>query len=177
MKQAPNMEIKRELAERIKLIRTQAQLSQAAFATSIEVSRVHLSHMESPDFVMMPSKPVLKKICDTYNVNFGWLMTGEGDTYKKDSEENFIHNENITTVTSALIEQTLEYVSLKSSSLLKAASMNEKRFSRYFYLFITLINLVFRLMDEMKEYYISKTDIPEEFYDKYIEEFRKALKD
>lgn len=177
MKQAPNMELKREIAERIKQIRTQNRLSQAAFAASIEISRVHLSHMESPDYAMMPSQPVLKRICDTYHVNHKWLMTGKGDTYKKDTEEDFIHNENFTDVNPALVDQTIEYVSLKSSALLETNSMDKKRFSRYFHLFTALINLVFRLMDEMKGYYSTKTDIPEEFYDKHVEEFRRILKE
>lgn len=170
------MEVKRELAERIRQIRTSAELNQSMFAESIGVSRVHLSHMEAPDYKMMPSKPVLKRLCDTYNVNYEWLMTGNGDIYKKNTEEDFAYNKNITLVSPALVEQTREYISLKASSLLTVENMEEKRFSRYFHLFTSLINLVFRLMDEIKNYYITRTEVPDEFYDYYVEEFRRILR-
>lgn len=176
MKQAPNMELKRELAARIKEIRTNSGLNQTLFAKSIEISRVHLSHIESLDYEAMPSKPLLKKLCETYNVNFDWLMTGEGEIYKKNTNEDFAYNENIVAVKPALVEQTKEYVHLKTAYLLDSKTMDKKRFSRYFHLFTSLTNLIFRLMDDVRNYYISKTDIPDDFYDPYIDEFKNILK-
>lgn len=178
MKNAPDMELKRELSKRIRTIRTDTNLSQARFADSINVSRVHLNRMESPDVEMMPSQPVLKRICKVYRVNYEWLMTGNGSVYLSPEIEMPLElpsTEDCIGINMPMVENTLSYMNLKASILLKRGRMHSRDYFRYFQLFSSLINLFFRLMQDLKEQLEKKEVIPDSFYDEYSVQFTKIL--
>lgn len=176
MKKAPDMNLKRVLAERIQAIRIEHGLSQQKFADSISVSRVHLNRMEAPEIEMMPSKQVLKKLCNTYNVNWDWLMTGEGEIYIK-SEEKPTPSVEEPEISLSIIRNTEEFIVLKSNALIRHVNMSKANFFKYFKLFSTLINTLFRLMDELKNLYENEKPISNEIYDAYSCEFVKILEE
>lgn len=62
--------------ERIKLIRSEAGLSQAAFGKELGVSRDVINNLELGR--VEPKDSMIKLICFTYHVNESWLRTGYG---------------------------------------------------------------------------------------------------
>ena len=65
--------------ERIKEIRKSLDLSQTKFGESIGISGPAVAKIESG--INNPSESTLKLICATYNVNYAWLTTGQGDMF------------------------------------------------------------------------------------------------
>ena len=67
------------IGERIKTLRKELKLSQAAFGEKISVKRDVVANME---LERAPVKElVIKMICRTYNVNPLWLEKGEGEMF------------------------------------------------------------------------------------------------
>lgn len=64
------------LADRIRLIREEAGLKQAAFAASLGITQGYLSAIEAGH--KEPSETLLLLISQIYNVPVKWLQTGEG---------------------------------------------------------------------------------------------------
>lgn len=71
--------MKREIGHRIRIIRSQLNLSQADFAAPLGVDRGHISGIETGS--RYPSEPLMKLICFVYGVNEAWLKTGEGEMF------------------------------------------------------------------------------------------------
>lgn len=69
--------------ERIKLLRKQLGLSQAAFGKSIGISDAAVSKIEAG--INNPSESTLKLICSTYHVYYLWLTTGQGPMLENDA--------------------------------------------------------------------------------------------
>lgn len=65
--------------ERIKEIRKKLELSQMEFGKKIGISDAAVSKLESG--INNPSESTLKLICATYNINYTWLTTGQGDMF------------------------------------------------------------------------------------------------
>ncbi len=65
------------LADRIKLLRTEARELQADTAAVIGVSRSHLANIEVGKDV--PGREMLIALARHYGVSVDWLMTGEGN--------------------------------------------------------------------------------------------------
>lgn len=78
-----------EIGDRVKQIRTNFDLSQQDFGTSLGVSRDVINNVERSRTKKVPD-PLLKLICATYNINYGWLMSGEGEMSPPQEEENSI---------------------------------------------------------------------------------------
>lgn len=64
------------LGERIKRLRFQLNISQAALAKTAGVNPAAVSRWQH--CVNDPSNSAIKLICETYNVDEQWLRTGEG---------------------------------------------------------------------------------------------------
>lgn len=147
MKPAVDMELKREIAKRIKEIRKEHHLTQKEFAESIDISRVHVSYIESPTIETMPSKVLLKKICYIYNINFDWLMTGEGEKTvpsKSKALNKFLETDKI------LLEQTVEYFKLRSSSLFSDIQKEDNDMPEYFKFYNSGMNLILEITEALK---------------------------
>lgn len=69
-----------ELNERIKKIRTDADLTQKEFGEKIGVGRIYVSGWETNQ--VEPGKARLFVIAEKFSVNIDWLLTGEGEPYK-----------------------------------------------------------------------------------------------
>ncbi|HFD2050861.1 helix-turn-helix transcriptional regulator [Clostridium perfringens] len=74
--------------ERFKLIRKKEKLSQAAFGEKLGVSRDVIGNIE---YGRVDPKPLLiNHLCDVFNVNKEWLLTGNGEMYIVPEKENEI---------------------------------------------------------------------------------------
>lgn len=69
------------VGERIKHLRSLRNISQVDMATSILVSKSHLSKIESGS--ANPSHRLLDSICKTYSVRYDWLANGEGSIHNE----------------------------------------------------------------------------------------------
>lgn len=76
--------MEQSIGDRIKLIRETNgpngnKLSQKAFAERLGVSRGVVSNMEYN--LVKPDIPMVKAICSEFNIDFDWMMTGNGEMY------------------------------------------------------------------------------------------------
>lgn len=67
------------IGERIKLFRQsiKPKMTQTAFGEKLGMSRDAINNLENGR--VDPAESTLRLICQTYNVNYAWLKTGEGD--------------------------------------------------------------------------------------------------
>lgn len=64
---------------RIKELRQQKKLNQVQFSKHLGVSQASVSQYESGS--RTPDSSFLAKVCETYQVNLNWLITGTGDMF------------------------------------------------------------------------------------------------
>lgn len=174
MKKAPNMNLKKEIAKRIRKIRWDAGLSQEKFAQSISVSRVHLNRMEAPDVEMMPSNPVLKRICKCYKVEMDWLMTGFGHMYEEGTntlgEEE---RENFESIDAAYRKHLIEYSALKMAELLKKGDLEPSIFKFYFNFVAQHTSIFFDFLTEAKKNLETHGEISDNIYPSYLSSIKQ----
>lgn len=173
MKQKPNMELKCKLAGRIKEIRIAAGLSQAKFADTLSISRVHVARIEHPEMEIMPSEVLLRRLCDVHNVNYDWLKTGEGERYNKDRIIDVI---NTIDPNEVLIKQTIDYVTIKTNSVLKDGHMDPEDYPKFFSLHGAMIDLHFRMMEEIKKGCENSQPLSDERIEAYKNELSELLR-
>lgn len=67
------------IGERIKLFRQsiKPKMTQAAFGEKLGMSRDAINNLENGR--VDPAESTLRLICQTYNINYAWLKTGEGE--------------------------------------------------------------------------------------------------
>lgn len=73
---------------RLKKIRLDAQLSQKEFGENIGMSRAEIANLELGRTPFRPIK--IKIICEYYNVDKEWFLTGEGHMHGEESKEKDI---------------------------------------------------------------------------------------
>lgn len=73
------------IAERIKYIRKQKHLSQAAFAETIGMTRDMISNYEQGRADM--KEPGMKLLCQIHGISYDWLKNGTGDMIDKTDDE------------------------------------------------------------------------------------------
>lgn len=76
---------------RIKAIRDQRKMNQAAFAKHLCTSQAAISRYERGD--RTPDSEVLSKLNSVMGVNLNWLLTGEGKMYNEPEFLELKHNE------------------------------------------------------------------------------------
>ena len=64
-----------DICVRVKLIRTSFKMSQKDFSLRLGVTNAHISRIEKG--LTRPSAALVKLICQTYNINEQWLLTGQ----------------------------------------------------------------------------------------------------
>lgn len=77
------------MKERMKRIRKDSNLTQAAFAEAIGATRAMVSEYEIGR--VTPDKSMQMLICSKFNVNERWLETGEGEPYKRGLIPQLVH--------------------------------------------------------------------------------------
>ncbi|MCF7911436.1 MAG: helix-turn-helix transcriptional regulator [Candidatus Cloacimonetes bacterium] len=76
----------------LKIIKTK-KLSQAKFAEKIGVSAGNVSNWLNPVYNSKPTFDAMLQICERFEVNLNWLLTGDGDMFlggccsKEDKED------------------------------------------------------------------------------------------
>ena len=98
-----------EVYERIKELRKKHfKMSQETFAERLGVSRSVIKNIELNALARPEQKmPLYKLICTEFNVNEKWLLTGEGDMFSLELDENTM-----------LVEQILNDVESPFKSLI-----------------------------------------------------------
>lgn len=98
-----------EVYERIKELRKKHfKMSQETFAERLGVSRSVIKNIELNALARPEQKmPLYKLICTEFNVNEKWLLTGEGDIFSLELDENTM-----------LVEQILNDVESPFKSLI-----------------------------------------------------------
>ena len=71
------------MKDRIKAVRNDAKLTQAAFAEKVHVSRNYITQIEMG--VMNPGDNLIRDICREFFINETWLRTGAGDMKAENS--------------------------------------------------------------------------------------------
>lgn len=74
----------RKIIERIIKIRKDANLSMSQFADKLNLSRSTISLAERGERAYTLRTRL--DICEKFNVNYDWLLTGEGEMYKETAE-------------------------------------------------------------------------------------------
>jgi repressor LexA len=69
------------MSRRIKEIRFDKNLSQVKFAKALDVTSASISYYEAGK--RQPDSAFLSKLCERYQVNLNWLLTGEGEMYQQ----------------------------------------------------------------------------------------------
>jgi len=87
------------MKERIKQIRTTIGMNQTDFAKKLLVSRSAICKIESGE--NSPSEQTINLICREFNINETWLRTGEGEPFKKRTE-----NQEILSFANNIMEET-----------------------------------------------------------------------
>ncbi len=174
MKPPVNMELKREFAVRLKELRLESGMNQQQFADAIGVSRVHINRLEAPEAEKMPSHPFITRVCQYVGVNEDWLYYGKGKKYTRDSEIEILANERTAELSASIVNQTTDYIHLKSSELLKKGNLTAKQFVIFFKLFSSVMEMTFKMMAEIKNA-LEKNNDPLKFVDSYSKEFRSCL--
>jgi len=75
------MSDKLQVSDRIKKLRKDLNLSQGFFADVLNVTRSHISKIETG--TVTPSNQLVKSICREFQVRERWLREGQGQIYEK----------------------------------------------------------------------------------------------
>lgn len=96
------------MKDRIKMIRTDAGLTQEAFGNMIGSTRGMVTTYEKGT---IPTLATRMLICEKFNVNEAWLETGEGLPYKEGLIPALVHALREMPDVLALLERKLPYIS------------------------------------------------------------------
>lgn len=77
------------MKDRIRLIRSDAKMTQEAFGAEVGATRAMIGFYETGKVV--PDKSIRMLICQRFNVSENWLETGEGKPYKEGLIPELVH--------------------------------------------------------------------------------------
>lgn len=89
-------------ASRLKLIRKHLNLSQQKLAEMLDINTSKINNIESEKNDI--SVEIAKKIRDIFNINFTWILLGEGSMFLSDSPEGNIMRVKVPKGTKLLVE-------------------------------------------------------------------------
>ncbi|HBG7286098.1 helix-turn-helix domain-containing protein [Clostridioides difficile] len=92
---------------RIRQIRTEQKLSQQAFGEKLGVTRNVINNMENKD--VEPKALFINHLCNVFNVNKEWLLTGKGEIYTS-TEEDILLGEALAYITTCENEKLKKIV-------------------------------------------------------------------
>ncbi len=74
----------KDLLERVIKIRKEANLNQREFGDKLHLTRSSISKIESGqrDY----TERTLLDVCELFNINYDWLITGQGDMHKETAD-------------------------------------------------------------------------------------------
>lgn len=71
----------RNIADKIKGIREENNLSQKEFGEEIGIHQVSISQIEN--YMNLPSVGTIANICDKFDISLNWLVESKGEKYRK----------------------------------------------------------------------------------------------
>jgi len=77
--------------ERVRILRKKLSFSQKEFGGKLGVTRSVISNIELNKVV--PKDIFIKHVCEVFNVNENWLVSGDGDIFKIGTQPNKTLNE------------------------------------------------------------------------------------
>ena len=109
-----------KINQRIKLIRTELNISQNEFSKKIFISQSSLGEIETG--VRKVNDRIIQLICSEFNVNKNWIKTGQGNMF--DVEKPDIKLSHLIEIYKQLEKPLQNYLLEQSESLLKLHNEN-----------------------------------------------------
>ena len=109
-----------KINQRIKLVRSELQISQNEFSKKIFISQSSLGEIETG--TRNVNDRIIQLICSEFNVNKNWIKTGQGNMF--DVEKPDIKLDHLIEIYKQLNKPLQEYLLEQSESLLKLHNEN-----------------------------------------------------
>ncbi len=182
-------EKKKRLAEKIQRIRTQiAEENQYDFGYRLGISRNYVSQIENPNSTKFPSKALLRRIADTYNVDYDYL-TGKTDPEYLSREEQMQKEKSelahLFTPSENMVSSQLQILSQNYYRILqdeiKKITQSEEMHGYLYNLYISNVlsysNVLFSTLKSAKEYLNRKEEVPSELFEACLKEIKEKVKE
>lgn len=180
-------EKKRKIAQKIHRIRTDVAMeTQNDFARALGISPNYVSNLENPNSPKLPSTALLRRIADTYEVNYDFLL-GKMEPEKLSQEEQMLKDkEELKTlfrqpqnvVSSQLQILGQNYYKLLQKQLTEITQPNDMNQYIYYYYMQDVLkycDILSSTMETMKEHLKKNQDIPSELLEEYLQEIKENL--
>lgn len=126
------------IGERITYLRKSIKMTQEEFANSICMSRSNLSNIEKDRFTI--TDRVIATICTRFNVDEHWLRTGEGNMFRKITQD-----EELAGLFGELLrEDAPEIAKIKKKLILELLKLDDQQFE-------SAVSFAKRLFDDKDE--------------------------
>lgn len=180
-------EKKRKIAQKIHRIRIDVAMeTQNDFARTLGVSPNYISNLENPNSPKFPSTTLLRRIADTYEVSYDFLLgkmepeeLSQEEQILKDKEElKMLFRQPQNIVSSQLQILAQNYYKLLQKQLTEITQpndMNQYIYSYYMQDVLKYCNTLSSTMETIKEYLKNNQDIPSELLEEYLQEIKKNL--
>lgn len=180
-------EKKRKIAQKIHRIRTDVAMeTQNDFARALGISPNYVSNLENPNSPKLPSTALLRRIADTYEVNYDFLL-GKMEPEKLSQEEQMLKDkEELKTlfrqpqnvVSSQLQILGQSYYKLLQKQLTEITQPNDMNQYIYYYYMQDVLkycDILSSTMETIKEHLKKNQDIPSELLEEYLQEIKENL--
>lgn len=180
-------EKKRKIAQKIHRIRTDVAMeTQNDFARALGISPNYVSNLENPNSPKLPSTALLRRIADTYEVNYDFLL-GKMEPEKLSQEEQMLKDkEELKTlfrqpqnvVSSQLQILGQNYYKLLQKQLTEITQPNDMNQYIYYYYMQDVLkycDILSSTMETIKEHLKKNQDIPSELLEEYLQEIKENL--
>ncbi|MDY2995951.1 MAG: helix-turn-helix domain-containing protein [Faecalimonas sp.] len=180
-------EKKRKIAQKIHRIRTDVAMeTQNDFARALGISPNYVSNLENPNSPKLPSTALLRRIADTYEVNYDFLL-GKMEPEKLSQEEQMLKDkEELKTlfrqpqnvVSSQLQILGQNYYKLLQKQLTEITQPNDMNQYIYYYYMQDVLkycDILSSTMETIKEHLKKNPDIPSELLEEYLQEIKENL--
>lgn len=178
-------EKKRKIAQKIHRIRTDVAMeTQNDFARALGISPNYVSNLENPNSPKLPSTALLRRIADTYDVDYDYL-TGKTDPEylsreeqmqkeKKELEHLFTPSENRTCSQLQILSQNYyRILQDETKKIAQSEEMHGHLYNHYIKDVLSYSDALFSVLKSVKECISKNEDIPSEFFETYLKEIKK----
>lgn len=180
-------EKKRKIAQKIHRIRIDVAMeTQNDFARTLGISPNYVSNLENPNSPKFPSTALLRRIADTYEVNYDFLLgkmepekLSQEEQMMKDKEELktlFSQPQNVVSSQLQILGQN--YYKLLQKQLTEITQPNDMNQYIYYYYIQDVLkycDILSSTMETIKEHLKKNQDIPSELLEEYLQEIKENL--
>ena len=180
-------EKKRRLAEKIQRIRTLiAKENQSNFGYQLGISRNYVSQIENPNSPKFPSASLLRRIADTYEVDYDYLIGKTDPEYlnreeqmlkeKSELEHLFTPSENIVSSQLQLLSQNYyRILQDEIKKITKSEEMHGYLYNQYIGHLLSYSDTLFSTLKIVKEHLKQTDEVPSELFDTYLKEIKRTV--